>query len=571
MPDLTIEKLTSRLNEAQRLSQAVMESEKSLDSFRRQRTRFIRHFVGPYYGHDHGETTPWRQPLNLIYSLAATLEPALAMQNLRASITTTDQQLRPFANDMKAVLDYTLDRIGAHKSSRVAIRDAFYGLGITKTGWDGTSALPFSDPISLDDYVFDRRAQERKKGSYSFEGHRFRVYYEDLMDSGELDDKARQKVNILFEGQWERNRDDKAKHIAFGKTAYGEDAFRPEVELVELYIPHRDAIVWLPGNLGITENFLRDRPWYGEESGPYDILGYAWAPDNYMPVALMGVIFDLYLLENQVANKVARQAASQKDLIVVDAPSPDNADIIRKASDGDVIQAAGLKATVLSLGGANEDGYRAVGWFQDWLSRIAGNTDLIGGMVANSKTLGQDQMLMGNASVRINDMRNAVEEHARSIVKKVAWYIWNDNDFKADLTRDEGALTGIPVKWRPFDRPGEITDFDFNIGVYARINDSPEQRAERLAAWVQRYVLPLAPLQAQQGSRVNMDVLMNLAGRELDLAEINDLWEEAAPLESPAPVQAPTGVESESAPAGGAPRGGTVPSPIEALAQPAPV
>ena len=568
MPQTTSNTLMSRLNPAVRLAQAVMDSEKAMASFRAQRTMFIRHFVGPYYGEKHG--TAWRQPLNLIYSLAATLEPALAMQNLRASVTTTNQRLRPFGNDMKAVLDYTLDKIEAHKSSRVAIRDAFYGMGITKTGWDGTSALPFSDPISLDDYVFDRRAQERRTrtkerpASYSFEGHRVRFYYEDLMDSGDLDDKGKQKVNTLFQSQWEGNQDDKAKNIAFGKTAYGEDAYRPEVELVELYIPHRDAIVWLPGNLGITEDFLRDVPFYGEESGPFDMLGFAWAPDNYMPIALMGVIFDLYLLENVVANKVARQAANQKDLVVVDAPGPEPADTIRKASDGDVIRAAGLKANVLSLGGANEDGYRAVGWFQDWLSRIAGNTDLIGGIVASSKTLGQDQMLMGNASVRVNDMRNAVEEHGRAIVKKVAWYIWNDDEFKADLTRDEGSLKNIPVKWRPFDRPGDITDFDFNIGVYARINDSPEQRAERLAAWVNRYVLPLAPLQAQQGSRVNMDVLMNVTGRDLDLPEIADLWEEAQPLESPAPVQAPTGVEGPtSAPAGGS----SVPSPIEALAQ----
>lgn len=558
----------SKLSECRQLAQSAGESDKRLDIFREQSTEFWTHFAGPYYGEQDAEVK-WRQPLNLMFSLGSTLEPTLAMRMLKSGVATHDPRMRSFTDRMRLGLDRITEKVKVPKTFRSAIRSAFTGMGVVKVGQDAAGELPRCESVSFDDYIIDERARSRKRGAYAYEGHRFRMLYDEVMDGDLLDKAGRKVIEHQAQEQW-RNESARAEKLSRSAGSVGADAFQPQIELLELYLPYDDRMVWLPGNLSLaTDEYLREFDWYGNEEGPYDVLGFHWVPDNAIPVPLMAIVFDLYLLENTIARKIARQAEAQKDIAVVDAPSPKDEEAIRKAQDGEFVHAPGAKGNVLSFGGASEKGYQAAAWFHDFFSRLSGNTDLIGGMTAQSKTLGQDEMLMGNADVRLSDMRGYVLDMAESVARKFAWYMWEDPKLDMRLTQNLGKAGILPVRWRPGQRMGDFEDYDISISVAGRHSDTPEQKAERMARWFERYVVPVLPIAAQQGSRLNVDLLVNTAGRLEDIDEIKDLWEEAEPIESPAVGPVPGTQRRTERPVAPRLTAGQVPSrPVEAMAVP---
>jgi hypothetical protein len=167
-------------------------------------------------------------------------------------------------------------------------------------------------------------------------------------------------------------------------------------------------------------------------------------------------------------------------------------------------------------------------------------------MKAQSGTLGQEEMLMANASVRTNDMRNFVIQMGQEIVEKLSWYIWNDPDLEISHPRSLGGGVQWFDRWVPEDRTGRWSDYDYTVKAYSTYSDSAEDKARRLATWVERYIAPFAALAAQQGSRLNVDLLANLSGLYLDIDGIEDLYEEGEPVEQASRVsgQLPGGMVS---------------------------
>jgi len=557
--------------EPQRLASAIEAADKRMDIFRKQRTMFMRHFAGPYYGQQDLESaeSPWRQPLNLIFSLGSTLEPTLAMRLLRTGVATHDQTLRAFATRLELGIDRVLFKARAPKAIRVCIRDALNSMGVLKTYQEKAGSPPTCKAVSLDDYFIDHRARSREPDAYAFEGHRFRFSYDDLMDSDLLTKAGRHIIANEAKDQWE-NESKRAEKLSQGGPHIGETAFRRQIELVEAYLPYRQSLVWLPGSLHIQgKEYLREFKFYGPEVGPFDLLGFHWLNDNAIAVGIMGIIFDLYLLENRIANKIARQAETQKDIGLIDATSDKDAEAIRNAQDGQYVNAPGAKGQVLSFGGANDKGYQSGGWFADWFNRIARNPELVGGMAAGSKTLGQDEMLMANANVGLDDMRGYVLEMAQSVADKFGWYLWHDPALDMKLSQDLGKGLTLPVRWRPQYRMGELQDYDISVTVAGRHSDTPEQKSARMAQWFQTYVMPVAALAAQQGSRLNVDLLVNMAGQYMDIDEIEDLWEEGEPIESPAATPALGTHNPSKGPTAPRSAAGRIPQrPVEAMAVP---
>lgn len=552
--------------ERQRLATAVRQSDVALDAFRAQRREFMEHFAGPRYG----AKRDWRQPLNLIYSLVCTLEPALAMMNLKCLATCPVIENRWFASTFASVVSRVLYKGQVATTVRELIRAAFYSIGVAKVGHDPGGKVPyFVDRISLDDWVIDRRCRSYSPGGYAFEGHRFRMNFEEAMDSDLFDPNARREIERIGKANM-RHPEDRAETIGIGATQAGSDQFEPSIELIELYLPRTNRIVWLPGDLSTSgDDYLREFDWYGPDTGPYTHLGFSMLNDNVMPIPIVSVIFDLYLLENRLASKTARQAEIQKSIVTVDAANAKDEESVRQSQDGQIVRAPGLKAEVLNIGGANEKGYQAIGFFQDWYSRISGNSDLLGGQTASSKTLGQDQMLMGNASVRVNDYRNMVNSVVEEITQKLAWFIWHDTDTTFRTTRKLQGGVEVPVQWRPEDRQGEYEDYDITISTHARTADGPDQKLERLTHWLQTIVLPLMPAAAAMGKYPNMDEIVNRSAELHDIDELGDMWIEGPPQQmAPSHQQPQQDKSGGSVPQAAPSMGRQPPSAIDRLAVP---
>jgi len=554
--------ITDKTSDAAKLARSAAISDKKLEGFRKKRAEFMKHFAGRHYG-DNSEIST-KMPLNLMYSVGCILEPLLALRRVKTGVTSYDPEASYFADSLRLTVNHVARKIKAAWSIREAIRDSFGSMGIVKTGFaTGGKFGLFVEAISLDDYIIDHRTRTRKPGSYAYEGHRFRMPFEVAMESGLFNQAQRGLLEDLLKRQTQ-DHSGKADEIATGKKEYSLDEFDPQIELCELYIPRRNSVVWLAGDLREHTHYIREFGWRGHEDGPIDVLGYSWLNENPVPVPLYAVIYDLYLLENELARKIGRQAQQQKDFVTV-PPNSEDAETVRKVHDGEVIQVSdsnGVQAH--SLGGGNEKGYAAVAWFHDWLNRISGNTEIVGGLRANEKTLGQSQIELSKASVRVNDMRGFVTELVENVCQKLGWYIWHDPKLSLRLTQRLPGGVELPMQWSPDVRVGQFDNFEFSLSAYSRQSDSPEDQYERVMNWMERVVLPIAPLAAQQGSRLNVDVLANATGRDLDLPEIDDLWEESEPLENPAMMGTPQGRASGE----GGPRvtsGRQPPLPIESM------
>jgi hypothetical protein len=88
------------------------------------------------------------------------------------------------------------------------------------------------------------------------------------------------------------------------------------VDLVDLYLPREGLICTLPYQQGATaDKFLAQSEYVGPDSGPYHMLAFTPVSDNILPVAPVSIWYDLHVLGNRIARKLARQADASKRVL----------------------------------------------------------------------------------------------------------------------------------------------------------------------------------------------------------------------------------------------------------------
>lgn len=514
-----------------RLAAAAAAANERMKPFRRNRLAFLKQYAGPHYApraEAAGAGPGGPEPLNLIYSLASVLLPHLVACNPRAQISTTAPSLASQAEVFSLAWNYLARQIDLARSLRTVVTDALFGAGIMKTGLGaaaggelGDNGAPFADPVDLDDYFIDPAARSRPGAR--FEGNRYRVPLEHLMDSGLYDPKAAASVLPLY-----RDRQERASGIA-GPEGDGDPLGR-YVELVDLWLADENVVVTLPADVEEPAGFLRQVQWYGSDRGPYEMLGFHWVSGNPLPVPPMALVFDLHVMINKVARKLGRQADRQKDLVLFDDRAADEATRIRDASDGEMVGVQSVdRYRQVSFGGPNEDGYRHLGFLFEQFSRIGGNVDLLGGLQPQSDTLGQDEMLFTNATARIDDMRLEVYEFTKHVGAKLAWYLWHDPLVELPLVgRGES-----PVTFSAAQRAGRFMDYHFDIEPYSMSPDSPTRRYRRTLEWIDHVVVPTAKIAVAQGYKLDVDRLAAITGKMLNIDQSGELYRSPA---APAPA-----------------------------------
>ena len=259
-------------------------------------------------------------------------------------------------------------------------------------------------------------------------------------------------------------------------------------------------------------------------------------PDKILPTSVIGVIYQMYVLVNKLARKVGRQADKQKDIVVAQKGREGDADAVRKSNDGDVILLDDPdSAKPLSFGGADDDGFKTIAWYQDFFNKIAGNPDLIGGLSADANTLGQDQLSLQNANARIDDWRQTVLETSASVLKKIGGYIWTDKDTQRALEYKTNGFR-FPRKFGS-KRLGDFEDYELGIDATHRPPMSPDQTYLRKQRLVTEVIIPLADAAAAQGMAVDVNKTVKIMARDLGVE--NDFDEMFVPVEDIARLQQP--------------------------------
>ena len=518
----------------QGLAEAVRSADDRMRPFRRHRLLFLKQYAGPYYSAGAGTAVAdmlGPQPLNMVYSLVSVVLPHLIARSPRAMIRTPLERLRGQAEVFALAWDHLAREIDLGRSLRTVVTDALFGAGVMKVGlapgaeveslsepggYLHDAGQPFADPVDLDDYVIDPAARTREHAA--FEGNRYRLPREYVLESGLYDRGLAERLTAL--------------HADFGRQKASEISGGLEtdqpvkyLELTDLWLPSENVVVTLPGDANGPQGFLREVQWYGPERGPYEMLGFHWVPDNALPVPLVGLIFDLHVMINKIARKLGRQADRQKDLVLFDERVSEEAEKVRDASDGEMIGVQNVdRYSQVSFGGANEKGYEHLEFLFEQFRRIGGNTDLLGGLRPQSETLGQDEMLFANASVRIEDMRLQMQEFTRRIGEKLAWYLWYDPLIELPLTKRTAAGDEVPVTFSARRREGDFLDYFFDIAPHSMTPDTPTRRFRRTLEWIERVVLPTAQLAAQAGQKLDAVKLARITGDLLNIDEADQLY-----------------------------------------------
>jgi len=530
--------------EAMALSRSVEQSENQLEPHRHRRRLLIRRFAGSNYGTNYGMENP--DPLNLIYSLVSTLVPALVVDP-RATVMTVAGDLA-FAETFRLAIDDESKKITLDKTIKSVIIDSLFGLGVIKTGLKAApgfedegdleidSGTLFSERTSFTNYIIDMASNTRAKAQY--EGDRYEITADFARSTGMFDERTIQL--LLASTRLESG------HTNDGSTRQGDDQFIDRLQLVDLFVPHEQRIVTVPGDVRFSNlGYLNQFKWTGDPSGPYDTIGFSPVPGKILPTSVIGVIYEMYVLVNKLARKIGRQADSQKTIAVFQKGREGDGDAVRDSNDGDMIGVDDVEGIqTLSFGGANDDGFKTIAWYQDFFNKIAGNPDLIGGIGEDAPTLGQDQMSLQSANGRLDDWRQTVLDTSASVLRKIAGYIWTDKDTRRNLMFKGGGFK-FPRQFGKT-RKGEFEDYELGIDATHRPPMSPDQKYLRKQRLITEVVIPLGDAAAAQGLAVDVNKTVKIMARDLGVE--NDFDEMFVPVEDIPRLQqqqAPAGAEQE--------------------------
>lgn len=522
----------------ERLCAAMKWSRGELNSFREERRKSIKQFIGTHYG---DKTTGAKQMVNVnLLQLATQIYiRQFAARTPKVLITTMRPELRPAAADLELACTFLFRKVDLLGTLRLAVLDAMFSMGVIKTGvaekdtsntesWCSSDTEPFAAHVSLDDWVHDMSA--RQVNECQFMGHRWSADLQTLRDSGEYKGLDALAKAIGEDGQPPQEANETAAGDRHASS--DEKTYRTKVWVWELWLPREHRIVYLADPMygASAETPLREIDYHGPEKGPYHILGFGEVPDSTMPLAPVQLWRDLHDLINEIWVKIGNQARRQKDLLVHRKGSGEGQDSQRltDAQDGQGVGVANPESVKpISLGGANQTNLALAMYLKEAFSWLAGNLDTLGGLSPMAETLGQEQILLGTTSKQVADLGNRVELFSQSVCQALAFLLWDDPAIELPLTkRIPGSDVDLPVMWDSSARRGKFFEYQFEVQPYSAQQSSPRQKGMQLLQLLQGVLMPLTPVLAQQGKTVNVEALLTILGKYFDLeSELSSIIE----------------------------------------------
>lgn len=514
------------ITSAQRYSRLAELADEAMSSHRQVRHAMLQRYTGEMYDYqwDPGNIAgPKKRPLNMLFSVATILVPHLVTPTPAAYVTSRELDYRDFAEMLsESETDFYKDiRLG--ETLMRAVFDAIFGMGVVKTALGPSEEYealaehgnylddrgePFSCAIDLDDYFIDPSARVQEEAY--FEGHTYLMQREEALSSGIFDNRLLEDLPVA--GQEQSRRQEQTRNLS-GQEKQSREIMQ-QLQLVELrdvFLPKERMIVTLPAHMQYREvkGYLAETQYEGPEGSIYDLLRFYDVPGNVMPLPLVQVINDLDRLVNTLALKSGDQAINSKSVAVFNKAVSEDGAAIRDAKDGDVLGLTDADSVrEVNIGGARPDLFQNIAFYQEQLSRLSGNTDLLGGLQADSDTLGQDRLLYGSADVRINFLRGRIATFSQRIAEKLAYWRWTDELLAYSAIQSIGGGFQVTREYPTGYREGDWMDYNWSINVYNKPIESPASQYRKLVDLLQNTILPLAQYSAQQGVQIDVSRLI---------------------------------------------------------------
>lgn len=504
-----------------RLFKAIKTSREALEPFRRVRKELIRDYVGSWYSEGGARN---KTPVNLINQTARIYTVALAANNPQVMVSTPLEQNWPFAKRFEVNLNKLIGDMELDATFRAIVLDAFFCLGCgvvmmrdTDTRFHGLleseedvwldPGEPWLNRVSLDDLILDMTAKELSKMRYC--GHIYRADYEKVMDEPGYDKKVQAQLTPTSKNTTDNP--DWARDIAAG-IAVDDDELKPMIWLQDVWVAENKTVSTFPLDQDLPP--LLEREWTGSQAGPYKFLSLGTVPDNIIPASPAVNLKCMHDFQNRLHCRMEKDSDAHRVVNIYPPSAADEAERLRTAKRNSWHRMSDPKSVQqVEFGGVDQRDQSLALFNQEVYDRLAGNLGLMGGLGAQSATLGQDEMLMGQVSRMEADMRISVVGFASECILDLGHLMWEDQTLELRSSLAIGN-TGVevPVDWTPDYRVGEFEDYEFRVEPYSMVFKTPEQKLQELYQTL-RELAPLWPMFQASGASLDAEAIVEEIAR----------------------------------------------------------
>jgi hypothetical protein len=386
---------------------------------------------------------------------------------------------------------------------------------------------PWFNRVSLDDLILDMPAKELSKMRYC--GHRYRADYEKVMDEPGYSQEVKDKLKPTSRSHHDST--GAARDIASDWGSAEDDDLKDMVWLQDIWIAENNSIATMACDQEDLPPLI-ERDWTGSQEGPYKFLSLGDTPDNVIPTSPAINLKGMHDLQNRLHRRMEADSDAHRVVNVYPPGMEDDAKRLQTAErNGWYRGKSPEQIKQFESGGIDQRDMAMATFIQTEYDRFAGNLQAMGGLGSQSATVGQEELIHGQLSKNVADMRLSVVNFASACILDLGRLMWEDQTLELHTSMPVGN-SGIQVNsdWTPDYRMGNFEDYDFRVEPYSMVFKTPQQHLQEYFQ-VLREISPLWPMFQASGATLNVQVLVREMARLMNKPEIEQLITFATPAE----------------------------------------
>ena len=521
-----------------RLLKAVKSSREALEPYRRVRKMLIKQYCGSWY---HEDASDEKILVNLMNQTASIYTIALAANNPQVLVSTPSVDNLPFARKFEVNLNKLIGDMELDKTFRSIVLDAFFCIGCgvvmmrdTDTRFHGLleseedvwldPGEPWLNRVSLDDLILDMPAKELTKMRYC--GHRYRADYEKVMDEPGYDKKVKDKLTPTSR----EAQDSTGAAREIGIDPSEDDDMKDMIWLQDIWVAENKSIVTMACDDDLPP--LLERDWEGSQAGPYKFLSLGNVPDRIVPASPAINLLGMHKLQNRLWSRMEDDSDAHRLIQVYPPGLEDEANNYRTAErNGWYRGKSPEQIKQFETGGIDQRDMALATYLQDTFDRMAGNLQAMGGLGSQAATLGQEELVHGQLSRNVADMRMSVVSFASDCILDLGHLMWEDQTLELNSSIPVGN-SGIQISanWTPENRVGEFEDYDFRVEPYSMVFKTPEAKLQETFQVLQQ-LAPLWPMFQASGATLDAEAIVDEIARLKNRPEFKKFITFASPAD----------------------------------------
>jgi hypothetical protein len=458
----------------------------------------------------------------------------------RAMVSTFKSELRRDASIFQDWMNKRLiqDRFG--DLMRKALQNALYLFAIVRTaitapiearlGYGKQAGTPGQTLIDNEDFCCDTHARCFEDCEYL--AHRYEVLYDDVKKSRLF--KTKQKLKVVQADDKLYNPGGEEKIRTLTSSSARNDRYRAKVELWEVWLRDENLIVTFDAN-GDMEEPLLIQPWVGPACGPYQFLSFIDVVGNLVPKGPIMDLVSLHRSTNILWMKSDNQAKNSKRVVAYqDAQAAKTVD---DAEDGQWVQMQMPdQVKEVQVGTIDQNVALRTQETMAVFSEQAGNMRALGGLATQADTLGQEKIVVDNASSLVRYMSIRFTQFVQECMKARGWFYWYNP--REEMSREVNPPGFPEYKVRqtldPSDRIGKsLEDLDLQIDPHSTMHQTPQNKVMLIDNWMEKWVIPLLPLWNQPGISDLLAKATEMKAKWTNTPEMLELMEKLHQVQGP--------------------------------------